>query len=54
MSEKLRIMGKLAASRLLVLHNSQQQPANYRGDDIDHQVFERLQLIRKGGDVIHQ
>ena len=53
MSAKLRIMGKLAASRLLVLH-SNQQPANYRGDDIDHQAFERLHLIWKGGDVIHQ
>jgi hypothetical protein len=53
MSEKLRIMGKLAASRLLVLH-SNQQPANYRGDDIDHQALEWLHLIRKGGDVIYQ
>lgn len=35
MSEKLQIMGKLAASRLLVLHA--QQPANYHGDDIDYQ-----------------
>ena len=54
MSDKLRIMGKLAASRLLVLLSNQQQPANYRGDAIDHQAFERSLLIRKGGDVIHQ
>ena len=54
MSEKLRIMGKLAASRLLVLHSNQQQPANNREDDIDHQAFEQLHLIWRGGDVIHQ
>jgi hypothetical protein len=54
MSEKLRTIGKLAASRLLVLHSNQQQPANYRGYDVDHQAFEWLQLIGKGGDVIHQ
>lgn len=54
MSEKLWMMGKLAASLLLVLHSNQQQPANNREDDIDHQAFERLHLIRKGGDVICQ
>lgn len=52
MSEKLGMLGKLAASRLLVLLSNQQQPANYCGDAIDHQAFERLQPIRKGGDVI--
>lgn len=54
MSEKMGRLGKLAASRLLVLLSNQQQPANYRGDAIDHQAFERSLLIRKGGDVIHQ
>ena len=38
MSEKLRTIEKLAASRLLVLLSNQQQPANYRGDAIDHQI----------------
>jgi hypothetical protein len=54
MSERLGMMGKLSASRLLVLHCNQQQPANYRGNDIDHQACEWLHLIRKGGDVIQQ
>ena len=52
MSEKLGMLGKLAASRLLVLLSNQQQPANYCGDAIVHQAFERSLLIRKGGDVI--
>jgi hypothetical protein len=54
MSEKLWMMAKLAASLLLVLHSNQQQPANNREDDIEHHALERLRLIWKGGDVIHQ
>ena len=54
MLEKLGMMGKLASCQLLALYSDQQQSANYRGNDIDHRVFERSHLIRKGGDVIHQ
>ncbi|HEU0296139.1 MAG TPA: hypothetical protein VFR47_25615 [Anaerolineales bacterium] len=42
MAEKLQIMGKLAASRLLVLHSSLRI------------IVEMTLIIRKGGDVIHQ
>jgi len=54
MSSKLRIMGELAARRLRVLIGNGQRAANYRRDDIQRQAFERLHLIRKGGDVIQQ
>ena len=37
MLEKMGMLGKLAASRLLVLLSNQQH-ANYRGDAIDHQI----------------
>ena len=38
MSEKMGMLGKLAASRLLVLLSDQQEPANYRRAAIDHQI----------------
>jgi hypothetical protein len=54
MSEMLQITRELAASRLLLLIGNEQESSNYRGDEIDHQAFEWLHYIRKGGDVIHQ
>ena len=38
MSEKMGMLGKLAASRLLVLLSNRLQHANFRGDAIDHQI----------------